>query len=65
MKYATKKEAKKIIEREKEFKQTAYFAGELGMGDMKAMLCGMGFGGPEINAILAALVLAGGKFKID
>lgn len=66
MKYATKKSAKEIIEMEKESENTNYFNGRLSMADMKDMLRNrMGFGESETNVIMAALVLAGGKFTVE
>lgn len=66
MKYATKKSAKEIIEMEKESENTNYFNGSLSMADMRDMLRNrMGFGEPETNVIMAALVLAGGKFTVE
>lgn len=63
MKYATKKAAKEAIEQYKD--QTCYFNGELNMADMKRMFADMHFGKAETNVIMAALVLAGAKFKAD
>lgn len=65
-KYMTKKAAKEILDIEKADPQTAYFDGELSASDMKDMLRNrMNFGRAETNVILAALVLAGAKFRID
>lgn len=65
MKYATKKSAKEVIEKEKERKMTSYFDGEISMSEMHHMLRNqMQFGESETNVILASLVLAGAKFKI-
>lgn len=65
MKYATKKSAKEVIEKEKERKMTAYFDGEISMSEMHYMLRNrMQFGEAETNVILASMVLAGAKFKI-
>lgn len=63
MKYATKKTAKEAIEQYKD--QTGYFNGALNMTDMKQMFRDMHFGEAETNVIMAALVLAGGKFTIE
>lgn len=63
MKYATKKVAKEAIEQYKD--QTGYFKGALNMADMKQMFRDMHFGEAETNVIMAALVLAGGKFTIE
>ena len=65
MKYATKKNAKDIIEWAKETGQTAYFDGELNMSRMKEMFRDFGFGIEETNVIIASLVLAGAKFKAE
>lgn len=65
-KYATKKNAMEIINREKELHETAYLDGELTMKQMEDMLIwNMGFGKAETNFILAAMVNAGAKFKIE
>ena len=65
-KYATKKSAMEIINREKELHETAYFDGELTLKHIKDMLIwDMGFGKAEANFILAAMVNAGAKFKIE
>lgn len=65
-KYMTKKAAKEFLDNEKAAPQTAYFDGELSASDMKDMLRNrMNFGVAETNVILAALVLAGAKFRID
>ena len=63
MKYATKKAAKEILDKYKN--QTRYFDGELKMEYMKEMLKYMYFGEAEANVIIAALVLAGFKFRIE
>lgn len=66
MTYATKKSAKEIIEMEKEYENTNYFNGSLSMAYMKDMFInGKGFGVHETNVIIAALVLAGGKFTVE
>lgn len=66
MKFATKKTAQEIINREKVLHETAYLDGDLTMGQMKDMLIWqMGFGWEEANFILAAMVNAGAKFRID
>lgn len=66
MKFATKKTAQEIINREKELHETAYLDGELTMEQMKEMLIWqMKFGKAEANFILAAMVNAGAKFRID
>ena len=65
MKYATKKNAKDIIDWAKETGQTAYFDGELSMSSMKEMFRNYGFGMAETNVIMASLVLAGAKFKSE
>lgn len=63
MKYATKTAARDELEKNKSM--TGYFDGSLNMTDMKEMLRHrMGFGEAETNTIMAALVLAGAKFKI-
>ena len=65
-KYATKKNAMEIINREKELHETAYLDGELTMKQMKEMLIwDMRFGKAEANFILAAMVNAGAKFKVE
>lgn len=65
-KYATKKSAMEIINREKELHETAYLDGELELEHMKKLLVwSMGFGKAEANFILAAVVNAGAKFRID
>lgn len=65
-KYATKKNAMEIINREKELHETAYLDGELTLKHMKKLLVwSMGFGEAEANFILAAMVNAGAKFKIE
>lgn len=61
--YASKKAAKEVIERYKEL--TNYFNGELSAASMKEMLRAMTFGEAETNVIMAALVLAGGKFTVE
>ena len=63
MKYATKKAAKEAIEHYKDL--TGYFDGSLNMADMVNMLRGMRFGEAETNVIMAALILAGGKFTVE
>ena len=66
MKYATKAEAKRIIAHEKEAREANYFSGLLSMAAMREMLrYQMRFGEAETNFILAALVNAGAKFKIQ
>lgn len=66
MKYATKKNAKDIIDWVKKEGNTQYFDGTLSMTYMKEMLQNrMGFGVPESNTIIAALVLVGAKFKTE
>lgn len=63
MKYATKTAARDELEKNKSV--TGYFDGSLNMADMKEMFrYRMGFGEAETNTIMAALVLAGAKFKI-
>ena len=63
MKYVTKTAAREAIAENKD--NTNYFNGEMDMESMKAMLqYRMGFGTAETNTIMAALVLAGAKFKI-
>ena len=63
MKYATMKSAKEAIERYKDL--TGYFDGSLKMADMVFMLRDMHFGVAETNVIIAALILAGGKFTVE
>lgn len=63
MKYVTKKAAKEAIEQYKD--RTRYFDGSLNMADMTWMLRDMLFGEAETNVIMAALVLAGGKFTVE
>ena len=66
MKYATKKNAREILELIKEQDSTNYFNGHVSMNEMYDMLRNrMRFGIAETNAIIAALVLAGAKFKAD
>lgn len=66
MKYATKKNAKETLDLIKEQDSTNYFNGHVSMNEMHDMLRNrMRFGNAETNAIIAALVLAGAKFKID
>lgn len=65
-KYMTKNWAKDIIASEKESKDTAYFNGELGFYDMYEMLrYRFGFGEHETVVILAALVNAGCKIRVE
>ena len=63
MKYATMKSAKESIERYKDL--TGYFDGSLKISDMVFMLRDMHFGVAETNVIIAALILAGGKFTVE
>ncbi len=63
MKYATKKAATEAIEQYKD--RTGFFDGSLNMADMVNMLRGMRFGEAETNVIMAALILAGGKFTVE
>ena len=64
-KYATRKEAREIIHREAEQRNTNYFSGELKFADMRDMLrYRMGFGEAETKVIIAALVNAGAKFAL-
>ena len=66
MRYATKKMATEVIDREKEMRETAYYDGVLKLSDMKRMLTyRMGFGEAEANFILASMIKAGAKFLID
>lgn len=66
MRYATKKMATEIIDREKEMRETAYYEGVLTLSDMKRMFTDrMGFGETEANFILASMIKAGAKFLID
>ena len=66
MKYATKKNAREILDVIKEQNTTGYFDGSISMNEMQNMLrYRMRFGSAETNAIIAALVLAGAKFKAD
>ena len=66
MKYATKKNAKEILDLIKEQDSTNYFNGRFSVKEMHDMLRDrMHFGGAETNAIIAALVLAGAKFTTD
>ena len=62
MKYATKKSAAEAIEQYKD--RTGFFDGSLNMADMVNMLRDMRFGEAETNVIVAALILAGGKFTV-
>ena len=63
MKYATKKTAKEILDKYKN--QTRYFDGEVEMKIMKEMFRYLDFGEAETNVILAALILAGCKFRTE
>lgn len=63
MKYATKKTAKEILDKYKN--QTFYFNGEIELENLKEMFRYMNFGEAETNVILASLVLAGCKFRIE
>lgn len=66
MKYATKKNAREILDVIKEQGTTNYFNGLVSMNEMYDLLRNrMRFGSAETNAIIAALVLAGAKFKAD
>lgn len=60
--YLTMDGATESLERNKD--ATAYFSGEIKATDMAMMLRQMGFGVPEANTIIAALVLVGAKFKV-
>ena len=64
MKYATKKAAKEAIEQYKD-RTSYFFSGRLDMDDMKYVLRSMHFDEAETNVIVAALVLAGGKFTVE
>lgn len=63
MKYATKKAAREVIEQYKD--RTGYFDGSLNMADMVNMFRDMHFGEAETNVIMAALILADGKFTVE
>lgn len=63
MRYATKKVAREVIERE--MSGTYYAEGFLKMDVMKRHFLDSGFGQHETNVIIAALVLAGAKFDIS
>ena len=70
-KYATRKAAREIIQKELEAVKadcegnTNYFSGELKFYDMRDMLrYRMGFGEAETEIILASLVNAGAKFAL-
>lgn len=66
MKYATKKNAREILELIKEQDSTNYFNGHVSMNEIYDMLRNrMRFGSAETYVIIAALVLAGAKFKAD
>ena len=54
--------AREALERNKD--ATGYFSGEIKATNMAIMLRQMGFGVPETNTIIAALVLVGAKFKV-
>lgn len=66
MRYATKKMATEVLDREKEMRETAYYDGVLKLSDMERMLTyRMGFGEAEAKFILASMIKAGAKFLID
>lgn len=54
--------AREALERNKD--ATGYFSGQVKATDMAMMLRQMGFGVPETNTIIAALVLVGAKFQV-
>lgn len=61
--YAAKEAAKEILDKYKN--QTPYFDGEMEMETMIEIFQYMNFGEAETNVILASLVLAGCKFRIE
>lgn len=63
MKYMTMDGAREALERNKD--ATGYFSGQVKATDMAIMLRQMGFGVPETNTIIAALVLVGAKFRAE
>ena len=64
MKYTTKKSAKGILDLFKD--STNYFNGQVSIHEMYDLLRNrMRFGSADTNVIIAALVLAGAKFKAD
>lgn len=65
MKYATKKNAKEIVDEIKHSGRTYYFCGELEMERMVETFRESGFGVDETRVIIAALVLAGAKFTVE
>lgn len=60
--YMTMDGAREALERNKD--ATGYFSGQVRATDMAMMLREMGFGVPETNTIIAALVLVGAKFPV-
>ena len=62
MKYMTMDGAREALERNKD--ATGYFSGQIKATNMAIILRQMGFGVPETNTIIAALVLVGAKFQV-